>query len=266
MSERPSSQSDPRSVDDLINVALTETDEWIAWDAVGALHSKGTVDAFQRAQSLCRSPCPQERRLGADILGQLGIPERTFPRGSAAILILMLELEEDAGVLRSIFSAFGHLHEPAVIGVVPRFVNHPDRGVRFAVVMALAGHECEAAVDLMIRLTSDADSDVRDWATFGLGTQLKLDTPRIRNALVARLDDPDEDTRGEAMIGLACRNDQRAIPAILKDLETGFTDKPLDAAAYSQSPELLGAVIALRGSPRIATDVLEEIIAACKQH
>ena len=266
MSGRPSPQSDPRSVDDLINVALTETDEWIAWDAVAALQWKGTAEAFQRAQSFCRSPCPQERRLGADILGQLGIPDRTFPRESAAILLSMLDSEKDAGVLVSIFSAFGHLHDSAVIGVAPRFVIHPDRDVRIGVVMALTGHASEAAVDMMIQLTRDANADVRDWATFGLGTRLKLDTPKIRNALAARLDDPDEDTRGEAMIGLACRNDQRAIPAILKDLKAGITDKPLDAAAYCQSPELLAALMALRGSPAIVSEVLEEMIAACKQH
>ena len=178
----------------------------------------------------------------------------------------MLDSEKDTGVLRSIFTAFGHLHEPAVIGVAPRFVNHPDRNVRFDVVMALTGHDSEVAVGLMIRLTSDDDSDVRDWATFGLGTQLELDTPEIRDALAARLDDTDEDTRGEAMIGLACRNDQRAIPAILKDLKAGITDKPLDAAAYSKSPELLAALMTLRSSPQIVPEVLEDMIAACTQN
>ena len=266
MPENLEPQHDSRSTDELFNAALTGGDEEAEWDAISALRWRGTREVFQRAKDLCESRCPYQRGVGADILGQLGFPNRAFPQESATLLLQMLDCEEDTGALHSILVALGNLDEPRVISVASRFVNHPDRDVRFGVVMALAGHECEAAVDLMIRLTNDADSDVRDWATFGLGTQLELDTPKIRNALVARLDDPDEDTRGEAMIGLACRNDQRAIPAILNDLEAGFTDKPLDAAAYSQSPELLGALIALRGSPRIATDVPEDAIAACKQH
>jgi hypothetical protein len=40
-----------------------------------------------------------------------------------------------------------------------------------------------------------------------LNAQLNLDSPEIRAALIARLDDADDDTRGEAMIGMARRKD-----------------------------------------------------------
>jgi HEAT repeat protein len=266
MSERILPQHDTRSVDELIEAALTALDEEVAWDSTCALHWRGTAEVLGRAQLLCRSDCSEERRLGANILGQLGVPDRTFPSECAALLFTMLDSEIDADVLQAIFSAFGHLHESKVIAVAPQYAKHPDSDVRFAVVLALTGHEDEAAVDLLIALSDDSDSDVRDWATFGLGTQLKLDTPQIRNALTARLDDPDDDARGEAMIGLAYRRDRRAIPAIKKDLESCVTEKAVEAAAIFESPELLPALIALRGLPGISSTFLEGAISDCTPH
>ena len=51
---------------------------------------------------------------------------------------------------------------------------------------------------------------MRDWATFALGTLAEADSRQLRDALAARLDDPDEDTRLEAVHGLAVRGDPRA--------------------------------------------------------
>ena len=61
---------------------------------------------------------------------------------------------------------------------------------------------------------------MRDWATFALGTLADEDTPALRDALAARLDDPDEDTRLEAVHGLALRGDHRADDAA-RDLLAG---------------------------------------------
>ena len=112
-------QSDSRSVDELFNVALTGGDEEAAWNAIAALHWRATREVLHRAATLCGSPCPYERQAGADILGQLGVPEQKFPRECAAVLIEMLESEADADVLYSIFIAFGHLHDPVVLAMAP---------------------------------------------------------------------------------------------------------------------------------------------------
>jgi HEAT repeat protein len=85
--------------------------------------------------------------------------------------------------------------------------------------MGLLTHEDEPAVLTLIALSSDPAVDVRSWATFGLGTQIDVDTPAIRNALMARLDDKDPEVRGEALVGLACRHDERVLRALPTELE-----------------------------------------------
>ena len=70
----------------------------------------------------------------------------------------------------------------------------------------------------------DADEDVRDWATFGLGTLGTVDTPEIRDAFAKRLDDDSSDVVDEALAGLAQRRDKRALPFLLERLRQPDVD------------------------------------------
>ena len=47
----------------------------------------------------------------------------------------------------------------------------------------------------LIELSNDTQGDIRDWATFGIGTQTDLDNKQIRAALSARLNDRHRDAR-----------------------------------------------------------------------
>ena len=71
----------------------------------------------------------------------------------------------------------------------------------------------------------DESDEVRDWATFGLGSlcvDLKSgqyqDSPEIRDALYARLNDPA--ARDEAIWGLAQRKDLVGLKILLARLES----------------------------------------------
>ena len=197
-------RDDPRTSEELISAALTRTpDEDSYWDAVLEMQRRDSPNMLHRAQQLCQSSCPAERRLGADILGQLGVPERNFPEECLKILLGMLNDERDAQVLGSILIGLGHLGRPEAIEPASQFRKHPDAEVRHAVAFCLQGHEDQPAVDTLIELSRDENAHVRDWATFALGSQIDLDTQAVRDALAERLNDTDDDTRREAIKGLS---------------------------------------------------------------
>jgi HEAT repeat protein len=103
--------------------------------------------------------------------------------------------------LDSAISALGHLDNTDAVPVILHYPDHPDETVRFAVAFALGCFPNDPqSVRGRLKLTSDANADVRDWAVFGLGVQGDADSPEIREALLQCLDDPDEDVREEAAV------------------------------------------------------------------
>jgi HEAT repeat protein len=261
-------QNDPRATHELITMALTEPDEHAAWDAVATLHFRGTKEVFDAACQLCASDCPQERTLGANILGQLGIPDRSFPKGSVELLLTLLEVESDDDVLDATCIALGHLHDPNAIPPLARLKTHPSAKVRYAVVLGLLGFEDNLAIETLIELSRDQDDPVRDWATFGLGAQIDADTPQIREALFVRLSDVDEATRGEALVGLARRKDARIIEPLIKELarypDAEYTYS-LEAAEEIADPRLLPVLTRLKKSVDLDDSPFDEAIRRCSQ-
>ncbi|MCF7962969.1 MAG: HEAT repeat domain-containing protein [Pirellula sp.] len=268
MSPNSNPNDDQRTTAELVAVALTETDEEIAWDAVRALHWRGGLDVLEHANQLTKSNCSRERRLGADLIGQLGIPDRTNPEQCKSILRGMLTADENAEVLRAVLVAISHQNDIDAIPLVIGFSTHPDSTVRHGVVLALSihnGHEVPQAIETLIKLSNDSCEHVRDWATFGLGTQIEIDTQQIRDALADRLNDPDFDTRGEALVGLAKRNDLRAIAALKLELESDCIGcLAIEAAELIASNELYPLLVDLRGWWDIDIDLLERAIEASK--
>jgi HEAT repeat protein len=258
-------KSDPLCVEELISAALTAShDDDTYWDAVGALHWRGTSEVLGQASQLCQSLCPMERRLGADILGQLGCPDRSFPKECVQILLGMLEREEDHRVLYAILVALSHERAPEAIGPASRFRHHADPDVRLGVVFALMGYENQQAHSVLIELMRDTDDQVRDWATFALGTQCETDSPAIHDALADRLTDADDAVRCEAMVGLARRADRRVLTALHEELaRRSVSTLAIEAATLICEPQLITELIALRERWDGDKDILEQAIRAC---
>jgi HEAT repeat protein len=260
-------RNDPRATPEFVTLALTEPDEDAAWDAVVTLHYRGTRDVFDTACHLCRSECPQERTLGANILGQLGIPKRAFPAESVKFLLERLEVETDEDALNASCVALGHLRDPAAIPALVRLRTHASDQVRFAVVFALGGFADALAIRTLMEMSSDPDAGVRDWATFALGSLIDVDTPEIRAALLARISDEDEATRGEALVGLARRKDPRVIGPLLKDLQryqdAEYPGYSLEAAEEIADARLLPILMTLKQAGGPDDTSFDEAIRRC---
>lgn len=269
MTPNSNPNDDPCTTAELVSFALTETDEEIAWDAVRALHWRGGLDVLERAKQLTESMCSRERRLGADILGQLGVPERAYPDQCKCILRGMLTANENEEVLRAVLVAISHQDDIEAIPLVVGFSTHTDSDVRHGVVLALSihnGHEVPQAIETLIKLSNDSSEHVRDWATFALGTQIEIDTKQIRDALADRLSDLDFDTRGESLVGLAKRKDMRVVEALKLELESDCIGcLAIEAAELIASNELYDLLVDLRGWWDIDVDLLERAIEASKK-
>jgi HEAT repeat protein len=263
-------RNDPRSIEELVKTALDEPDDDLAWKAVTVLHFKGNEEVLAKAQGLCGSRVAEERALGADILGQLGVPDRTFPEECFQTLRTMLNGESDPDVLQSIAIAFGHLNDVRAVPLLAPLRTHLDAEVRLGVVRGLSRHEDAQAIESLIVLSRDEDEDVRDWATFGLGTMIATDSPEIRDALVARLSDGNDDARGEALVGLARRKDDRVFEALYNELgaeNVGLL--ALEAAEEFADPRLVPALLELQETWKDDNDRwtgdLQQALLRCQQ-
>jgi len=215
------------------------------WNPLSILHWRATPETLAAAQKLCKSTNPEERELGVDILGQLGVPIRLYPEECFTTLIDLWQNDADPNVLSAVGIALGHLHDARAI---PHLIQKKDHGwseVRYGVVYGLAGYEDESAVATMIELMDDADSvQVRNWATFALASLIEADSPTIRDALYNRLTDPHFVIRGEALVGLAVRQDDRIVDALIDEMtfvhDDGFdTGLVLEAVEEVMHPALL---------------------------
>ena len=206
------------------------------WEVVYALWNHATLEVWKRTAALCQSVTAYERVLGANVMAQLGMGERRsrpkFWRRSVPLLLRCLTGETAPQVVASFIAALGHMHDPRTLAPIVKFKDHPNADVRWNVAISLTARDESTALEALIELTRDEDSDVRDWATFGLGTQTDVDTPDLRDALVARFDDEDDDTRVEAILGLARRGDKRALEPLLRELEKGSCSPLFEASAF----------------------------------
>ncbi|MFF3456097.1 ankyrin repeat domain-containing protein [Streptomyces sp. NPDC002730] len=247
-----------------------DQDDWV--ESVTALWSRGDEETFQAAAAWCASDDPLRQAFAADVLAQLGFvgpgpdedagrdgaagrdadarPDGSGPRRpfAARALPLLRELSREARdpeLIQAVVLGLGHHGDPAALPEILRHAWHPDAEVRHRVALALCGlipggHA--EGIEAVIALSRDADTHVRDWATMALAG-VEADTHEIREALAARLNDPDADTAAEAARGLAMRQDPRAAAALARILADedpdGYArDTAVDAVRHLQDVPL----------------------------
>ena len=91
----------------------------------------------------------------------------------------------------------------------------------------------------LIAMTRDDDPSNRDWATMLLASE-GADTPEIREALLSAANDENDVVRAEALVGIARRDRDLALPLVLKALSGEWAVMPLfEAAALVADPALV---------------------------
>jgi hypothetical protein len=260
-------RNNPTPTHELVRVAVDSFDAEAGRLAIASLHFRAERDTLEAARLLCESRNAIERAVGADILGQLGVPERAFPEEQFRILDTMAKSETDARVLNSVVVALGHLADARAVPVLVSLAQHESPVVREGVAFGLSGVTFGPAVDASIELSRDVEGSVRDWATFGLGltlTSLERLVAQVRDALRDRLNDTDDDTRTEALRTLAEHKDERVVDAILRALESDeFASTALEAVLDFPSRVFVPRLIALRATDRCEHELLNRALAAC---
>jgi hypothetical protein len=124
----------------------------------------------------------------------------------------------------------------------------------------------EANLRRLIEMTRHEELANRDWATMLLAQQ-EIDTDDIREALLRAAADEDENVRAEAILGLAQRDPNVALPFLQRALCGRTVSMPiLEAAALVADPSLVDDLrcFAERSEDPFLDDLALDALAACK--
>lgn len=245
------------------------------WKRVAALHRRGGRKLFRAAATCLKSRKATRRRVGADILTQLGTNAkgaRPYAEESLRLVVPMLDSETNARVVGALLNAVGYLG-----GLGDDFsVGHdgtsrllelsrsPDAAIRGDAAFALSAltspvevePECQRCIIGLTEMTGDPDTEVRDWVSFylaGIVATWDAPNPPVIAALSSMVDDAHPTIRAQAIKGLAEAGERSVIPNLLVALDDDPKGRDLHscgellaAAAELKAPALLPALVAFR--------------------
>ncbi len=231
-----------------------------------------TAAFLERARGLLDSRASSDRLAGWEMIGGLcnGQPENVA--AAWALARRDATLEEDPEVVPMALWALHMMctddaREEALACVLAH-TDSASPAVRLSVARAIpscAGNPPDReALRAVVALTTDECGDVRNWATFAIGRLSDVDTPEIRDVLAARLDETHSEARGEALIGLARRGDERAVAAAMRELTSDSVGVlEVEAAALLGDSSLLPVLVQLRDWWHVDRDLLDEAVRRC---
>lgn len=245
-----------------------QENEDLQWTIIWELHSNGSEEVYDACIEMCSSDFSADREVAADVLSRLGSrdnwPDGLYKDQRIAAIGKLLSDKND-NVVAAACAAFGHLDARDVILSHLHLADHRSNSVRSRMALCLGYcSDSPAAIATLIKLSTDEDTDTRNWATFGLGTQCEVDTDEIRSALFRRIEDDDEETRNEAILGLAKRKVEGVLPALLRELGEDIdylSPLAIEAAGELRSAQLLEPLRKLARCPDSMHDHILDAIA-----
>ena len=212
--------TDEKLISRLINSKTNKS----RWDNISILRKRPSEELFSKCIDLTKSENTKIRKIRIDILAQFGLPPRPFLIETLKIYFELLEVETDPDVLMSLLYSIGHNNDELnneQIEKICSFINNENNWVKEGLVYALLGIDNLTAIQTLVKLSSDKLSHIRNWATFGLGTQIEKNNKNIREALWNRVNDKHQETKLEAIVGLAKRKDNRVSEIIKREIMDG---------------------------------------------
>jgi HEAT repeat protein len=218
--------------------------------------------------TFCRADAVPMRATGAALAAELGNLGPDLAGEALEQLQSLLAREDVPDVIRIALHGVALGGLPDGVWLALPFAGHDEARVRLDATHALyscAGEPASPeAIAALIVLTRDDDDDVRDWATFGIGSHVGADRDDIREALAGRLEDSYLDVREEAALGLARRGDARAFEPVRVLLEADEVSAlTVEAAGFLADERLLRPLVELGEWWEDDSDLLRLAIARC---
>jgi hypothetical protein len=224
------------------------------------------------ANEWCVSTDNDTRAAGLDVLGELADDDE----GLVGLLlehVMRAAVSSDTGVRLAAAAALSYKDDDRVCTLQVGLLGDAQEVVGHEVLYSLP-HDDDLPADhpvvhALLRAMEHPCDEVRDWATFALGTKSRVDTPAVRDAFVRHLTDDGAETAGEAARALGARKDHRVLPFLmvqLSDPEAHYLF--VDAARELADPRLLPPLRALAdaGWSELFWDcLLEDAITACER-
>ena len=204
------------------------------WDEL-ELAAAGGEAALEVARRFIQSNEAERFHVSIDFIGVLAREHVEYRDLSVDIVLDAIAEVDDALLLCSAANTLGSTRSPRAIPFLLGCLDGNDDGLRMSAVNALATcvDQSLAGRKALMHATTDFDVELRRLATFGLAMKCAVHDEMVCDALAARLFDPDDEVRNEAIRGLAVRKDQRAVEPVRRALESDdIAPQILDAAEY----------------------------------
>jgi len=209
------------SILQLIHKAYKEEDDNAYMEYIHAIRKRANTQTLEIVRSMVYSKDHIKRDMAASILSQIAYPSKSF-KGEAVYLLGRLLDDKHKDVITSAIYGFGHRRCTRFANKIASLGNTESLQIKEALSFTLGWYENQESIYTLIRLMQDENDDVRNWATFSLAQINESNTQTIRDALFHNLSDQVLEIRGEALLGLARRKDERVKDAILDDLQKPF--------------------------------------------
>jgi hypothetical protein len=209
-------------IDKLFERAYIAKTENNYWNQIFELRKFVGEKMIYQCFSLIDSEDLKSKQIGIDILSQLGTNRKNFIKQLFERIFIIFEISENEKLIYTSLIALGHNNQHLKTNhfkILPKFVNSKSKKIRYALTFSLFGIENKFALDMLIKLAHDKSLKIKDWATFGLGTQLKTDNEEIRKILYKNASSKNNQIRQEAIKGLSNRNDHRVNELIFKEFK-----------------------------------------------